>query len=309
MKKNRLILLISVLLLSPSLGQCHLANMEKNRAKNPAPVTDISGKTDIINISQNLANSYLTKTPAKAINNNLTLAESQQIQAEFIQILSQSLGEPVGYKAGLTSLAAQEKFGVDRPLLGVLLEQMLLPNGAVLPANFGARPMTEGDLMVRVGSDAINQAKTMAEVLASLDAVIPFIEVPDLVYGPEVKMDGSAIAAINIGARYGILGNPIPLNNQHDWQTRLAAIRLEILDANGTILATGNSRSLLGHPLNVVLWIKDTLQAEGKQLKKGDLLSLGTITPLMPVKPNTTIRAKYIGLDPNGTVEILVKFE
>lgn len=309
MKKNRLILLISVLLLSPTLGQCQLANMEKDRAKNTAAVTDISGETDVINFSQNLANSYLNRTPAQAISHNLTLAESQQVQSKFIQILSQSLGEPVGYKAGLTSLAAQEKFGVDRPLLGVLLEQMLLPNGAVLPANFGARPMTEGDLMVRVGSDKINQAKTIAEVLASLDAVMPFIEVPDLVYGSEVKMDGSAIAAINIGARYGILGNPIPLNNQHDWQTSLAAIRLEILDANGTILATGNSRSLLGHPLNVVLWIKDTLQAEGKQLKKGDLLSLGTITPLMPVKPNTTIRAKYIGLDPNGTVEILVKFE
>lgn len=309
MKKNRLILLISVLLLCPTLGQCQLANMEKKRAKNPAAVTDISGQKDVINVSQNLANSYLTKTPAKAISNNLSLAESQQIQANFIQILSQSLGKQVGYKAGLTSLAAQEKFGVDRPLLGVLLEQMLLPNGAVLPANFGARPMTEGDLMVRVGSDAINQAKTMEEVLASLDAVMPFIEVPDLVYGPEVKMDGSAIAAINIGARYGILGNPIPLTNQHDWQTRLAAIRLEILDANGTILATGNSRSLLGHPLNVVLWMKKQLKAEGKQLKKGDLLSLGTITPLIPVKPNTTIRAKYIGLDPNGTVEILVKFE
>lgn len=309
MKKNRLILLISVLLLSPTLGQCQLANFEKNREKNTAAVTDNSREPDVVNLSKNLANSYLNRTPAKAISNNLTLAECQQIQSKFIQILSQYLGKPVGYKAGLTSLAAQEKFGVDRPLLGILLEQMLLPNGAVLPANFGARPMTEGDLMVRVGSDKINQAKTIAEVLASLDAVMPFIEVPDLVYGPEVKMDGSAIAAINIGARYGILGNPIPLTNQHDWQTRLAAIRLEILDANGTILATGNSRTLLGHPLNVVLWIKDTLQAEGKQLKKGDLLSLGTITPLMPVKPNTTIRAKYIGLDPNGTVEILVKFE
>jgi 2-keto-4-pentenoate hydratase len=309
MKKNRLIFLISVLLLSPTLGQCQLANFEKNREKNTAAVTDNSRETDVINFSKNLANSYLNKTPATAISNNLPLAEAQKIQSNFIQILSQSFGKPVGYKAGLTSLAAQEKFGVDRPLLGILLEQMLLPNGAVLPANFGVRPMTEGDLMVRVGSDRINQAKTIAEVLASLDAVMPFIEVPDLVYGPEVKMDGSAIAAINIGARYGILGNPIPLTNQHDWQTRLASIRLEILDAKGTILATGNSRTLLGHPLNVVLWIKDTLQAEGKQLKKGDLLSLGTITPLMPVQPNTTIRAKYIGLDPNGTVEILVKFE
>jgi len=44
-------------------------------------------------------------------------------------------------------------------------------------------------------------------------------------------------------------------------------------------------------------------------LKKGDLLSLGTITKLMPTQPNTTIRAKYIGLDPRGPVEISVKFK
>ena len=65
----------------------------------------------------------------------------------------------------------------------------------------------------------------------------------------------------------------------------------------------------MGNPLNVLLWIKDSLQAEGKQLKKGDLLSLGSITNFIPIKPNTTIRAKYIDLDPNGTVEIFVKFE
>lgn len=67
-------MLISVLLLSPTLGQCQLANIEKDRAKNPAAVTDISGETDVMNFSQNLANSYLNRTPAKAISNNLTLA-------------------------------------------------------------------------------------------------------------------------------------------------------------------------------------------------------------------------------------------
>ena len=49
--------------------------------------------------------------------------------------------------------------------------------------------------------------------------------------------------------------------------------------------------------------------AEGKSLKKGDLLSLGTITNLIPAKAGTTIRAVYIGLDPGGPVEVSVKFK
>lgn len=306
-KQFRLILLGFFLLLSPTLVQCSQTAVEEKPESSPESSPE--SITAITTPSQQLANSYLSKTPARAVTTNLTLAQAKQIQAEFVQTLAKTLGNQVGYKAGLTSAPAQEKFGVSQPLLGVLFEQMLLPNGAVLTADFGARPMTEGDLMVRVGSDEINNAKTMPEALASLDAVIPFIEVPDLVYDPEAKMDGQAIAAINIGARYGVLGDPILLTANDDWQTRLGHISVEILDADGNLLQTGNSNALLGHPLNVVLWIKDALQAEGKQLKPGDLLSLGTITPLMPVKPNTTIRAKYIGLDPNGDVEILVKFE
>jgi len=71
----------------------------------------------------------------------------------------------------------------------------------------------------------------------------------------------------------------------------------------------GLGSNVLGHPLNVVLWIKDSLNAEGTFLRNGDLLSLGTITKLLPPKPGTTIRARYIDLDPKGPVEISVKFE
>jgi 2-keto-4-pentenoate hydratase len=64
----------------------------------------------------------------------------------------------------------------------------------------------------------------------------------------------------------------------------------------------------LGDPLNAVLWIKESLASEGKTLKKGDLLSLGTVTKLTPTKPDTTVKARYIGLDPKGPVEISVTF-
>ena len=267
-KKNRLILLSCVLLGASSLFQCSHTPVTEKQETEPSAIANVSSPNNITSSAQQLANRYLSKIPASAVTTNLTLEKAKQIQAEFVQILAKQLGNPVGYKAGLTSPQAQEKFGVSQPLLGILFEQMLLPNGAVLPAEFGTRPMTEGDLIVRVGSEEINNAKTRQEVLANLDAVFPFIEVPDLVYSPEVKMDGGAIAAINVGARYGVLGDPIPLTNTDDWESRLGDISVEIFDADGNLLATGNSNALLGHPLNVVLWIKDALQAEGKQLKK-----------------------------------------
>ena len=41
---------------------------------------------------------------------------------------------------------------------------------------------------MRVGSDSINQAKTIEEALRCIDGVIPLIELPDLVYAEDVKI-------------------------------------------------------------------------------------------------------------------------
>ncbi|MGB5595837.1 MAG: hydratase, partial [Crocosphaera sp.] len=71
----------------------------------------------------------------------------------------------------------------------------------------------------------------------------------------------------------------------------------------------GNSNALLGNPLNVVFWLKEQLNSQGKTLQKGDLLSLGTITPLIPVKAGKTITAEYQGLQEDQIIEISVTFE
>jgi len=257
-----------------------------------------------------MANNYLKLKPVSALPGDLTLQEAMLVQDAFVSRIEQVYGPPVGYKAGLTSPPAQKKFGVSHPLLGVLLKKMIIKKtNLVMDAKFGVLPLTEGDLVVSVGSDKINEAKTDMEILAALDFVYPFIELPDLFYAKGTKLNGPALAAINVAARYGLLGNPIKLAATEGWKNRLANFKLEILDKSGEVLATGMGSNLLGHPLNVVKWIRDTLKKQGKQLKKGDLLSLGTITKLMPTKPGKTIRARYTGLDPKGPVEISVGFE
>ncbi|MEL7037726.1 MAG: hydratase [Cyanobacteria bacterium J06592_8] len=259
-------------------------------------------------LAQNFVNHYLKREPVAGLSADLTLEQAISVQTEFVQLLTSHLGPVVGYKAGLTNPIAQQRLNVSQPVRGVLLKQMLLDNGAVVSANFGARPQFEADLMVRVGDESINNAKTPQEVLAALDAVIPFLELPDLVFAPDFKPNAAAIVAINVGARLGVLGTPIPLAATPEWEQRLGKVQVSLLNEDGEEIAKGDSTALLGHPLKAVMWLRDDLKAAGIPLQPGDLLSLGTITPLMSPKAKTTIRARYIGLD-TQPVEVSVTFE
>jgi len=260
-------------------------------------------------LATKLADQFLKKIPVTEVDPAMTLEQGIKVQEKFVALIAKEFGEPIGYKAGLTNPNAQKAFGVTHPIRGTLLQKMMLKSGATIEAKFGARPLSEGDLLVRVGNDAINQAKSPEDALKNLDAVIPFIELPDLVYDPQVKMSAPAIAAINVGARYGVTGDPIPLAATPEWMNRLRNFTLQVYDEKGVMVTEGKGSALLGDPLAVVLWIKDSLAKEGKKLKKGDILSLGTIGKMMPAKPGTAVKAKYIDLDPKGPVEISVTFK
>jgi 2-keto-4-pentenoate hydratase len=256
-----------------------------------------------------LADYYLKKIPAPAIDPSPKLDQAMKIQAEFNESIKPVFGKVVGYKAGLTNPSVQKVFGVNAPLRGTLMEKMILKSGATGDAAFGARPLYEGDLILRVGSEFINTAATPMEALKAIDAVIPFIELPDLTYAKAVKINGPMLAAINVAARYGIVGEHMPVQATAECMDRLKTFKCQIYDKSGAMLAEAPGSSLLDHPINVVLWIRDSLKADGIALKKGDLLSLGTITKLTPTAPGTTIKARYVGLDPKGPVEITVIFK
>ncbi len=256
-----------------------------------------------------LADFYLTKLPAPALVPSPTLDQAMKMQVEFIQAIMPVYGKVVGYKAGLTNPSVQKVFGVSAPVRGTLMEKMILKSGTAIEANFGAQPLYEGDLILRVGSDAINGAATPMEALRYIDAAIPFIELPDLVFAKGIKINGLMLAAVNVAARYGIVGEPIAVQPTQEWMDRLKNFMCQIYDEKGIMLIEGPGSNLMEHPMNVVLWLRDSLKSDGIALKKGDLLSLGTITKLTPTAPNTTVFARYVGLDPKGHVVISVTFK
>ena len=259
-----------------------------------------------------MAAAMAARTPAANPPEGFSEADASCTRAKLNKLLAAKHGAVIGYKAGLTNPAVQKRFNYDKPVWGVLYQGMVLDSGAVVDAAFGARPLFEADMLVRVKGADINKARTAAEVLANIDQVIPFIELPDLAVQAPPRLNGPGVAAINVGARLGVKGLPIDVPATSDGRAQmlesLKDMTVVATDAKeGTELARGRGADILEHPLNAVVWLADALGKEGLSMKPGDLISLGSFSPLMPPKAGQTAMVRYEGLA--GAQPVVVTFK
>ena len=255
--------------------------------------------------SRQLAANFNAMQPTSGLAREMSMEEAARIRAGLVEELAASQGKAVGYKAGLTNPAVQKRFGHNSPVRGVLLEKMLLEDGAEVPVKFGAVPVFEADLVVVVKDEGINQAKTPADVMKHVASIRPFIELPDLVTAKEQPITGAVLNAINSGARLGVLGKPIAPTP--DMVDTLGKMMVVMRDQDGKELAKAPGVAILGHPLNAVVWLAQDVARSGGRLRAGDILSLGSFSAPMPPKPGMKVTVTYEGLPGNPTVSVRFK--
>ncbi|MGY8797126.1 MAG: hypothetical protein ACKVJN_18810, partial [Woeseiales bacterium] len=76
------------------------------------------------------------------------------------------------------------------------------------------------------------------EILAGLDAIIPFAEVPDPYYDPDTRSINGTIVA-NMGTRLSITGKPHPIEATDEWLERINNFTFAVLDENNRIVQEG----------------------------------------------------------------------
>ena len=250
---------------------------------------------------------YNAKTPA-ANPPEMNDEDGKCTRNKLIAAFEAAGRQPVGYKAGLTSAAVQKRFNTDKPVWGRLYKGALLANRTTVPAAFGARPLFEADMVVRVSSSAINRATTPAQVLANVDRIVPYIELPDLMVEDPKALNGATVEAINVGSRLGVLGDSIRIPQYRDERYRLIdalqSMEIVIKDQTGAKLGGGRGGDLMAQPLNAVVWLVQALDKEGRSLKVGDWVSLGSFSALLPPKAGQHITIEYNGLPGAQPVEV-----
>lgn len=227
----------------------------------------------------------------------LTLEDAHCARGKLVPLLESAWGSSVGYKAGLTSQAFQRRYGVDRPVHGVMFPPTLsIADGGVAPRQYGieSRLYVEADLIVRVRDAGINDAGSdRLAILRHIDQVIPYIEMP----GGNIRgtLDAANLVATNVSARLGVVGRPIVPEASEDFVRRLGEMWVVFTD-DGREMVRARGSALLGHPLDVIPWLVSDLAQQGLRLRAGDIVSLGGFAPASPVQPGHTYELRYEGL-------------
>lgn len=184
--------------------------------------------------------------------------------------------EPLGWKAGFGAPAALAKLEIDRPLVGFLTRDRLLPSGATVSVADWANPMFEAEVAAHLAAD-IGPGATPAEALAAVGGWSVAIELADVSPPPN---DIEEILAGNTFHRHVLLG---PVEGSLS-----SPLSFSVLKNGEEVAATSDPEALTGELGVVLASMADTLYACGAGLRAGDVVITGSVVPPIAVVDGTT---------------------
>lgn len=275
-----------------------------------------SGSADIRTELTQMADDFLNYREMQGFNHEMDLAEAYRWQDEIVEIMEPALGGVVGYKTGGHDSGPGFPVFPPEGIRGVMLEGMFRPSGTAVKLAEFRRGFLEADFAFRVGDSSINDAKTDLEILAALDAIIPFAEIPDPYYEPDTRSITGTIVA-NMGSRMSFVGEPVLLEPTEEWLHRINTFTFAVFDENDVEIESGAVQGWY-EPMTVVRWLRDQLRASGKELIPGQILSLGNIgiirqlhenSPRGPAYESDQFRLEYYGLADDGPATVTINIE
>jgi 2-keto-4-pentenoate hydratase len=214
------------------------------------------------------------------------------------RLLKKNGGRAVGYKVACTNKLAQELLGTDSPFYGRLLSPFVYQSPARVNAQAFSMRLIEAEFAFQLAEDLPPEGAPYdrESVTGAVAAVLPSIELVDTRYTVWTEVPIPSLVADN-GCNSGwVRGYAIEA-----WHHIDLAIHEVRLSVNGKEKLSGSGAAVLGHPLNSLVWLANTLCEQGKALKSGDLISTGVCTDIYLAEPGDHIVADFGTL---GTAEV-----
>ncbi len=188
-----------------------------------------------------------------------------------------------GFKGGLTSKATMEKFGVDSAVTGVLFESGRHEGHSVIKAASFRMPMIETEIGYVVGERIDSPVRNFAELTPRIKGVVPAIELPDLGFADMKQLKGVDIIAANVASAQYIVGMEHALVPD-----TLDDISVS-LRKDGETLSDGKGSDALGGQGKAVVWLVNSIVAQGYSIEPGQVLITGALGKLVPGKKGVYI--------------------
>jgi len=164
-----------------------------------------TSKNEIDHAIQRMAKDFVELKPMQGFPyQDITLSEAYYWQGKMAEHLGAEYGRVIGYKTGGHNVGPTFPTFPPDGIRGLLLEKMIFPSNSSVRLDATMRGFLEADLAFRVKHDSINEARNDLEILAGLDAIIPFAEVPDPYYEDGTRTVFGTVVS-NMGSRFSFV--------------------------------------------------------------------------------------------------------
>ena len=223
----------------------------------------------------------------------MTIEDAYAIQRAWVAKKIAAGRKPIGHKIGLTSRAMQRSSNITEPDSGRLLDDMLFPDQQDIPIERFIVPRVEVELAFILKSPLEGPGRTIFDVLAATDYIVPAIEIIDARIDPVDRATGTTRKvfdtisdnAANAGLVLG--GRPV---RPHDVDMRWVAA---LIHRNGVIEESGVAAAVLGHPAHGPAWLANKLAPLGERLEAGDIVLGGSFTAPVAARAGDSFHVDY----------------
>lgn len=209
---------------------------------------------------------------------NLDAKTAYEVQKVYVQ-WRLAKDKVAGVKGGLTTEAAQKRFGLTSPVTGILYASGKLEGSPVVDKTAFRVLMIETEIGFVIGQSIYQTIRDVQELQQKVSAVMPAIELPDFGFVDMKVMKGVDVIAANCVAAKFIAGPTRPHQG-----VNLNEITVT-LHHNGQALYQGKGEEAMGDQWKAALWLINSVVEQGYRIEPGHIIITGSLGKMVPGKP------------------------
>jgi 2-keto-4-pentenoate hydratase len=217
----------------------------------------------------------------------LTLDQAYAICEENLEKRLQAGERVAGFKVGFTNVAVREKMGLPDSTYGYITDRMVLRSGGQLMMTDVIAPKIECEICFKLGKDLKGTQLTLEDALWATESVSASFEICDTRIKDWKCPYPDFFADNGFSCRVVLPGRWLPIKGLDLLNETVT------LKKNGEKLAEGKGELAFGNPAKAVSWLAGKLAARGRELKAGQFVMTGTLTPIMPIEKGATYTAEF----------------
>jgi 2-oxopent-4-enoate/cis-2-oxohex-4-enoate hydratase len=228
--------------------------------------------------------------PLSAAHPDMTIEDAYHVQQRMLSRRLEKGERIIGKKIGVTSKAVMNMLGVHQPDFGYLTDGMVYNEGETIEMAGLIQPKAEGEIAFLLKKDLQGPGVTAADVLAATEGVMACFEIVDSrIQDWKIKIQDTV--SDNASCGVFVLGDQLV-----DLANLDLALCGMVLEKNGEIVVTGAGAATMGHPVNAMVWLTNTLGKLGIALKAGDIVLSGAMGAMVPVVKGDNLRMTIGGI-------------